>query len=168
VELKSICRVTAVVAVILLIGGLAFAQHRGRHHPMPPGEFGPGAGPMGHMAEELELTEEQRTDIRAIAKRYHDGSLGEALQAHQQAQRELRAVIHDPAAGEQAVLDAARRVSGQGEQIALERHRMALEISQVLTEEQRQKARELREQMSEEGSPGFKQRRRGHRHSWGG
>jgi Spy/CpxP family protein refolding chaperone len=157
--MKRYTRFVAAIAAVTLLSGMVLAQQRQRRH-VPPGGYGPGPGMVGHLTEELGLTEDQRTEIQGIFDRYHAGELGQTLQTMEQSRRQLHDAIHDPTAGEQAVLDAARVVSEQSEQLALERHRMFVEISDVLTEEQREKAQELMQQRGD-AAPGFQHRRHG-------
>ena len=91
---------------------------------------------MEHLAETLELTEEQRVELEAIFAEHPRAKDDETLS---QAKDELRGVIHDPAASEQDVMDAVRAVSAETERVALERHRVTQQISEILTAEQMQK-----------------------------
>jgi len=108
---------------------------------------GPGAGRggrMGLIAEELDLTAEQRTQIRKIRARYMGGALGDARDAMREAQHRIAGLVQDPAATEDQIRAAHAVASEKALAAALERHRMHSEVMQVLTEEQRQKAAELR------------------------
>jgi len=112
----------------------------------PPGRHGRGGGQALRMAEELQLSQSQRDEIRAIFQRYREGALGESERILREARGALEQVIHDPSVDEAAVATAARRVAEQAEQAALARHRMAVEVHGLLDEEQRARAAELREQ----------------------
>jgi Spy/CpxP family protein refolding chaperone len=101
------------------------------------------------MAEELDLTAEQRGKIREITAKYMGGALGDRMDAMREARQKLQAVIHDPLATDEQVEQAAKAISSEAVAIAVERHRMAGEISAVLTPEQRQKAAELRQSARE-------------------
>jgi len=104
---------------------------------------------MAKMAEELDLTAEQRTKIREITAKYMGGALGARMDAMREARKKLRAVVHDPLATDAQVEQAAKAISSEVVAAAVERHRMASEVSAVLTPEQRQKAAELRQQAQE-------------------
>jgi Spy/CpxP family protein refolding chaperone len=138
-------------AAVLIAGFPVLAQSE-------QGQFGPPEGRgmhrgermMERLAETLELTEEQRVELEAIFAENPRGKEDEGLS---QARNDLRAVIQDPAASEQDVLEAVQAVSTETERVALERHRMTQQISKILTAEQMQKLAELRQE-----------RPRGHRH----
>ena len=109
----------------------------------------PGHGELARMAEALDLTAEQRAQMRGIAEKYRGGPMGDHLRDLRQARVELRKAIQDVKATDAQVQEAAREVASHGAFVAVERHRMAIEMDRVLTEEQRQKAAELRQQRRE-------------------
>jgi len=139
-------RITTVLVGVTLVASLARAQSPGRGQHPRHGQT--GDRPLAMMADELELSESQRGEIRQIVGNYRQSESGQDARS---LRRELERLIHDPAADEQAVAEAARRVAEQQEQAAIRRHRMAVEIDALLTDEQRAKAEELREQRAEEG-----------------
>ena len=98
------------------------------------------------LAEELGLSPEQRTQMRAIRDKYRGGAMGDHLRNLRQARANLRDAIHDVKATDAQVQDAARSVTSHEAFVAVERHRMAIEMDRILTPEQRIKAAELREQ----------------------
>jgi Spy/CpxP family protein refolding chaperone len=109
----------------------------------------PGHEQIARMAEALDLTAEQRTQMRGIAEKYRSGPMGDHLRDLRRARMELRKAIQDVKATDAQVQDAAREVASHAAFVAVERHRMAIEMDRVLTEEQRQKAAELRQQRRE-------------------
>ena len=111
------------------------------------GRHGEGRGQ--RLAEELGLSPEQRTQMRAITDKYRSGAMGDHLRDLRQARADLRAAIHDVKATDAQVQDAARAVASHEAFVAVERHRMAIEMDRILTPEQRQKAAELRQQRRE-------------------
>ena len=118
--------------------------------PGPRGHGGPG-GPPGQrmtdkMTQELNLSDAQATQLRAIVSRYHEGAFGDTMKEFHEARKNLEGLIADPASNDQQVMTAAKLVSAKGEQVAVQRHRMAVEIDAILTPEQRQKAKELKAQ----------------------
>jgi len=152
-------KITMITGVIALMAGTFGVL--ARQGPAARGgeeRFDRGHGRMARMAYELDLNDEQRVQFREIFHRYHSNELGELKRTVREARRELRGVIHDPAAGEPQVLEAARKVSAQAEQLALMRHRMTIEIDAILTEEQRQRAKKLHKERLEERE-GFHHRR---------
>ena len=111
----------------------------------------PGHEEMARMAEALDLTAEQRTQMRGIAEKYRSGPMGDHLRDLRQARIELRKAIQDVKATDAKVQGAAQAVASHAAFVAVERHRMAIEMDRILTEEQRQKAAELRQQRRERG-----------------
>jgi len=107
---------------------------------------GPGANPMALFLEKLDLTVSQHDEVSQIMDRYRDGSLGDQLEAHRKALMGLRELMQNPAADEQQVLAAARAASVVGETLAVEMHRLVVEINSILTAEQRVKLEELRQE----------------------
>jgi Spy/CpxP family protein refolding chaperone len=98
------------------------------------------------MTQELDLSDAQSSQLRAIVSRYHQGAMGDTMKEFHQARTTLEGLISDPASNDQQVLTAAKLVSAKGEQMAVQRHRMATEIDAILTPEQRQKAKDLKAQ----------------------
>jgi Spy/CpxP family protein refolding chaperone len=125
-----------VVATLVLVPTVGAARGGGKR-------FGPGR--MARMAEALELTTEQRAQMREVVEKYRGGALGDHRQALREARAQLRAVIHDVSATDAQVQEAAREVSSHAGFVAVERHRMAIEMDRILTEEQKEKAAELRQ-----------------------
>ena len=124
-----------VVAFSVALSGLAPAAQAGPGHGFHGHGPGPGAR-LERILDGLDLEDSQRGEILGIMERYHEGALGGTAEDLRQARRQLRKAIHDPAAGEQQVLEAARVVSARSEQMAVERHRMFVEIGRVLTPDQ--------------------------------
>ena len=105
-------------------------EHRGEHM-------------MTRLAETLELTEEQRAELSAIMEEQRTGAVDGQREAALEAKRRLQTVVGDPEADEQAVIDAVGALSAETEKLALEQHRLTLEIAEVLTAEQMDKFQEL-------------------------
>lgn len=137
--------IAVLCAVALLGSGLPVLS---QPDPGPPGEerHGPGSWMMEHLADKLDLSDAQRTQFHEIVSRYKSGALGTSQTALRQSREQLGRLMGDPASTEQQVLDAARAVSAQSEQAAVQRHRMAVEIDSILTDSQRETAKELRAQ----------------------
>jgi Spy/CpxP family protein refolding chaperone len=113
---------------------------------------------MGGVFRQLDLTDEQREQVRTKIEAHMEGALGEYMRQQDEIRQELQRLIHDPAADENAVADAARRVSDYCERVAVERHRMVVDLFEVLDEEQRQQATELLNELPDR-SQKFRQRR---------
>lgn len=154
---------TTLLSALLLVGLPAFAGDAEKGGDHAPGHgSGHSQGMMSHMADALDLTEDQRTQLHEIFGRRHKGDPGTTMLALDEAKKELRNLIHDPASSEQQIIDAWAQVSAQEEQAALVQHRMVIEIDRILTAEQRQKAQELRDQ-HEAGEMGHSEKmQRGH------
>jgi Spy/CpxP family protein refolding chaperone len=155
------------IGILLLVTGLVVAAPQGqgsqgqgaRGHG--PGAYGPGgADPMMGIFHELDLTEDQRVELRKTVHEQMDGELGELMRNQRQARRDLGKLIHDPDTEESAIVDAVRANTVAAEQIALARHRLTVSIFSILTEEQREQARVLIEERSDRE---FHPRRGGHR-----
>jgi Spy/CpxP family protein refolding chaperone len=132
-------------AMLLALALPAFAQPGPGPHG-GPGGHGPGPGMVARMAEELDLSDAQKTQLQSIFDKYHSGDFGATMQSFHDARKQLEALIRDPAATDQQVLDASRQAAAQGEKMAIQRHRMAIEIDGILTPEQRDKAKQLKAQ----------------------
>ncbi len=133
----------------------------------PPGHGGrpggPGRGFMAeHMADRLELTDEQREQIRAIHQAHGDETapLMEALSA---ARRELDDAIHAELFDEALIRAAAGSVAEAEADLAVRRAQITGDVRQVLTPDQYQKARDMRA-MFQEIAGELHERGRGHRH----
>lgn len=108
----------------------------------PPGAAR-GRDAMRRMADELNLTAEQREQIRQIVHTHREGDLGQAAQAARTARTNVRRLVHDPQVTEEQIRAAVRAGSVPAEELALARHRLALAIQQVLTAEQRERAQAI-------------------------
>ena len=137
---------TLALAAAILAAGQAAAQGFGSHGHGPG-----GPGLLAHLAQKLDLTDEQHTQIKAILSKYMDGTLGDKLEAMRDARENLGATIHDAGASDRQVQDAVATVSTLEPQLAVERHHMALEIQSVLSAAQRAKLTQLREERGERG-----------------
>jgi Spy/CpxP family protein refolding chaperone len=111
---------------------------------------------------ELDLSDEQRTQVRSLMQEAMDGELGRLLQDRREQRRAVGRLIHDPAAEESAVLDAVRAAAAEAEQLALEQHRLTVALFGVLDETQRAQAAELLEELPDR-LQGWGRGRRGQR-----
>lgn len=117
----------------------------------PPGH-GPGHGdenPVLHMTKELGLSDAQTSQVTAIVAKYHDGAMGQAMASVHPAQMAVQQAIHDVTASDDQVREAASVVAVLESQIAVQHHRMAVEISSVLTPSQRAKLADMFASMKE-------------------
>ena len=125
-----------------LAGGLAFAEP-GRNL----GEDGRRVRMVERMARKLDLTEGQRVRMREIYEKHRAEGLSDAARNARQAHREMRRLIHDPAAGEDAVREAATKAARADADLAAARHRVFADAFTVLTPEQQEKAKAMRERV---------------------
>jgi len=111
----------------------------------PPGHGrGPGDGnPMLHMMQQLGLSDAQMTQVKAVTAKYTDGSLREPMDAMPAARMNVQKTIHDVAATDDQVREAAAVVAVLESQIAVQHHQMAIEISAILTPDQNAKLTEM-------------------------
>jgi len=123
----------AVLAAGILVSAAALAGPGGPHGDMDR------HGPM----EEMGLTADQQDKVHEILRAHMDGALGEQMHAYRTAHDALDDVIHDPAATDQQVTDAANAVAALGVKVSVERHHMMAEVAALLTPEQIAKAREF-------------------------
>jgi protein CpxP len=151
---KSLARtaiITIALAVLLAIPAIALAGpgHRGRGHHGPGGEPGPGMM-MKRMAEQLDLSEEQRAQVRALAEQHRESTraLREQLR---EARRALGEQIHAEDSNETSIRSAAAVLAAAEADMAVVRASHKKEFEALLTTEQ---IEELR-QMKEERGQGF-------------
>jgi len=145
---KTLGIAAGVLAVLVAGSGLAVAA---RHHERPdgPGFFA------RRIAAELDLTDQQKGEIRDIL---HDGwqnGMGDAVDDVRLARRDLRHAIQDPEATDSAISAASAKVAQAETTLALARHRTAKKVIAVLDDEQRAKARELRDELEARGDALF-------------
>jgi len=143
-----------VTAAALTLAALPVAAHAFGRPGHGPGHDGPDR--ILHMAKELGLSDAQTAQIETISAKHKGGALGETMQSMRDARQALATTIHDIAATDDQVRDAATAVAALEARMAVERHQMAIEISAVLTAEQKAKLAEL--------AASFKDRRRGPPH----
>jgi len=131
--------ITLGVVTSLLAGGLALAGpgRATRHADARSDRF-------ERLARRLDLTDGQQARMKEIFEQHRAAGLGDAAQRSRESRRDLRRLIHDPAAGEADIRDAAQRSAQADADLAVERHRAFAEAFEVLTPEQRERMKELR------------------------
>lgn len=105
------------------------------------------------VADELNVSTEQRDRIRDIINRHWSGSLGEATQAMHQTRSDLHRLVASPGASVADIQQAVKNSTAAAERVALEKHALVLEIRGVLSPEQQAKADTFLEQ-ADRWSPG--------------
>lgn len=117
--------------------------------PPPPRPHAPGPDPVIGMAgwaiHELDLTEDQRTQLHDIVRGHVEGGLGQRLQELHDARRTLELAVWNPAATEEEIRAASETAAGIELQLAQTRHRLALDFLGILTDQQRETFRQLLE-----------------------
>lgn len=147
--------VGAVAIVSVSAQGPGFGQGPGQRG-MGPGGPGHGPGPMA-MLRQLDLTDAQRTQIRAIMDE------SRPAEGQMKTMGDLQKQLHDAIFADtpdEAKIEQLKAAIGEAETAVLA-HRISVEmkIAQVLTPEQRAKARELADQRPQRGRGpgGFRQ-----------
>lgn len=140
-------------AVLMLAGGaaavLAQDQPQQRHERRggPGGERmrGPGGPMMGPVFRDLDLTDDQRAQLRKIreARQNEFKAAGEKVHT---AREGMRALMEADTINEGAIRAKAAEVAAAEAEIAILNAKVRQESLQVLTSEQQQKLKESREQ----------------------
>jgi Spy/CpxP family protein refolding chaperone len=132
---------TMTTAVAIFVGGLTSAPAQNSN------DFAAGTRP-GHgrilrrFAKELNLTGDQKTQIRAVLKADKDVLAGLAGQLRE-ARQNLRTAIHASDANETAVRAASANVASAEADLAVERMKLYGKIAPILTDEQRRQISDL-------------------------
>ena len=148
-SLRIAAFVTAGIAALAL-AGVPAAAHGFGHPGHGPG--GGGAEHILHMAKTLDLTAAQHTQIESIAEDAKAGAIGKTWKSMRTTHESLASLIHDPAATDDQVRDAAAAVAALGTELAVLHHKMAVEIAAVLTPDQKAKLAELKATFKEHHS----------------
>ena len=91
----------------------------------------------GRALHELDLTAEQRRQVRTLVRTSMDDGLGDAFEAVHTARQALERALWDPSTGE-ARLSALRQAAAEAEDRLLgARRQLAREVVQLLHEDQR-------------------------------
>ena len=127
----------------------------------PPGGPGMRGGPMGLglAFRELDLTDDQKAQLKTIAESHHDEfrALGEKARA---AHDGMQALVDADSINESAIRAKSAEVAAAEAEVMILNAKVRQESMQVLTSEQQQKLKELRAAREAQ----MKQRRPGGRH----
>jgi protein CpxP len=139
----------AALAIGVSAGAFVHAQDGGQRRPQGEGRRGPGGfrgpgGPMGllpMLGRDLELTDAQKDQLKAIADSHRDGwkALADRGRAAHMA---LNAAVTADTIDEALIRQKSAEVAAVDADIAVARARARAEAFQVLTEEQRAKVKE--------------------------
>jgi len=146
--MKSI-RNRLLVAVIAVLFGAAIAKSQTTDAPPPPHmhghEFGMGGGPMmGFFAKQLNLTEDQKAQMKSVMEKEHP-TMKPLMEEQRQIDRQLRQYVEgvfDPAKV-QAL--AAQKAQVQA-QITVQETRIHNQMYQLLTPDQQTQLKQLEAQ----------------------
>jgi periplasmic protein CpxP/Spy len=152
---KKMGGVVVAMGALLLMAVVGFSQHGGPPGPHPPGRGfhgGPGGrdGLLGHLSRELNLTDEQKAQIKKISD-----AAEESTKALREQMRTLHESQPDPLSGtfdEAAVRTAAQARANIQVELEVAHARIMSQVLAVLTPEQKAQLNERRKQ--------FEQRRR--------
>jgi protein CpxP len=160
-------RVLALSLVFTLALAWALAAPQGRGHGFmaaaePGGGLGPGGG-YGFLLRHLDLTDQQKTDIKKILDT--ERSVMQPVMTQLRDNREaLQKATENGQFDESTVTSLADKQGTLMAQVIVSRERVKSQIWQVLTPEQRDKAQQFHEQRAERGAwrmgrrgPGAKQ-----------
>ena len=120
------------IAAVLAIGGTAYVAHAASTEERPG---------LGHIAEkfaELGVTEEQKSQVKDVLRRYQP-TVQPLIKQFVAERRALRDTIRTPEVDESAIRDQAGKVAKVGADLAVQRAHIAHEIRDVLTPEQLEK-----------------------------
>lgn len=118
--------------------GLGQGGGRGPGHGPGLGPGGPGGGPfgIGPATRELDLTADQRGQLRAIVEQEWEAGMHAAVDAARDAREALRAAIENPVTTEDQVRAAAQATAVPDANLAVARHKLFLAAREILTGEQ--------------------------------
>jgi protein CpxP len=144
--------IAAGAAALMLAGAAPLAmaqeqpqQQQRRRGPGGPGFGGPMRGGFGPEFRGLDITEDQRAQLRKIreARQSEFKAAGEKLHA---AREGMRGLMNADTINEGAIRAKAAEVAAAEAEMAILNAKVRLESMQVLTSEQQQKLKELRDQ----------------------
>ncbi len=136
------------LALAVMLAPAALAQPSGRSMGPGPGH-GPGRGPnLERMTRHLDLTDQQRDQIRQILDNRRDGAAQLDTELRDARDR-LHAAIHADVFDETGIRDASAAVALLEADRAVDMARTLQEVRQVLTPEQREKMGEMQQRRRE-------------------
>lgn len=153
---KKTSGVVLAIGALLLMAVVGFSQHGGPQGPPPPGRGfrggpggpgGPGGDLLGHLSRELNLTDEQKAQIKKIMD-----SAEESTKALREQMRTLHESQPDPmntAFDEAAVRAAAEARAKIDVELEVAHARVMSQVLAVLTPEQKAQLSEKRKQFEQ-------------------
>ena len=139
-------KILIIIAAVILAGGAVFAfAQRGRGEG--PKGFGVGHRGMGMAMRELNLTDDQKTQVKAIfdSSRETVKPAVDELKANREKLMQLSGQSFDEA----QVSEIAKRQGELMSQLIVERERAKSKVFAILTDEQKAKAKEMQDKMKD-------------------
>jgi Spy/CpxP family protein refolding chaperone len=135
-----------ILAAAVTVGGFIVYQAKAFER----GEAGRfrGGPILKRVAERLNLSDEQRAQIKAVLRNDQDALINLFTQLHA-ARKGLREAIHASDANESSVRAAAAKVAAVEADLAVERLKLHGKINPILTDEQRENAAEMEKHLDE-------------------
>ncbi len=143
---KTMAILAAAGAGILAIGAAAVPA-RMYHHGGPYGEFGFGGG-MARALASLELTDEQKSQVKAILKD-ESPKVEPLVDELVRSKKALFDAVHARTFDEKAVRSAASASARATTDLAVERARMVSRFRDILTDEQQERLETIRRQFED-------------------
>jgi Spy/CpxP family protein refolding chaperone len=139
----------ATLAAALVAGGFMVTQNNARAGETPiSAGAGSHRGWLQRIADRLDLTPDQRAQIKGVLDREKD-NLTPLLSSVHEARKNLRAAIRAEDASESAVRAAAAEVAAAESNLAVERMKLYGKIAPILTDAQRQQLAEMQQKADE-------------------
>jgi Spy/CpxP family protein refolding chaperone len=151
---KKLGGIILATGALLLMAVVGFSQHGGQQGPPPPGGQGFHGGPggrdglLGHLSRELNLTDEQKAQIKKISESAEESTRGLREQMrtlHESQPDPLNAGTFDEA----AVRAAAQARANIQVELEVAHARTMSQVMAVLTPEQRAQLSERRKQFEQ-------------------
>jgi protein CpxP len=156
--------IAILIIAILGIGAIfAIAQTSGRKHGGGKGSHFGGmhkmdrGGGMGMALKGLDLTDEQKANVKAIMDAHHT-AMKPAHEAMKENRQKMQAATANGAFDEAAVTEIANAGAGLMAYMKVEKARVKSQVFSILTDEQKAKASEMKSKWGE-GKRGFRGRK---------
>ena len=141
-SMKTIKLLTLATAVAMIAGGLTHETFAADNSTSPPVR----GKRLERIAKKLNLTDDQKTQIKTVLKADRD-TLATLLGQVHNARRNLRTAIHAGDANETAVRAASAKVASAEADLAVERMKLYGKIAPILTAEQRRQISEFEQRV---------------------
>jgi len=154
--------VVITVVVLMVAFGMSFAAQGpgGRRGGGPFGEFGNGAPLLGYIARHLDLTDEQKAEVKKIA----EAERAMMQPIHEQMRKNRTALQEATKDGQFNETEVTQLAQEQGQlmaQMIVSRERVKSQVYKILTPEQREKLAEVGDRLRERGARPMRQGRAG-------